>query len=120
MKRVIIADDELYFHTNLTQGLKSRIPELVVETVWNGDELVEKVLKGDYVAIITDYNMGPVRLNGLDASKAIRDAGVTTPIFLYSTNNFRLEDVSSSGITQVFDKSDNKSLFDSVVELFDN
>ena len=119
MKPIILADDEYYFHTNLVRTLQERIPGVTVDAVWDGNELVEKVQQQDYGVIITDYNMGIRSPNGLEASESIRKAGIQTPIYLHSTNNFDSVDVSSSGVTKVFSKDNNsKDLVDAVAELY--
>ncbi|MEK6875156.1 MAG: response regulator [Nanoarchaeota archaeon] len=109
----------MLFPHKLSSNSQGENPGVEVEAVWDGNKLVEKVQQQDYGVIITDYNMGIRSPNGLEASKSIRKAGVQTPIYLHSTNNFDSVDVRSSGVTKVFSKDNNsKDLVDAVAELY--
>ena len=119
MKPIIFADDEYYFHTKLTQGFKDRLPEVPIEATWDGKELVEKVLAGDYGVIVTDFNMGNFGPNGIEAAQTIRNKGIKTPIFMYSTREMPLEVLSGNPLDRAFQKEyDFEKLLEQVVRLY--
>ncbi|MFW6233318.1 MAG: response regulator, partial [Nanoarchaeota archaeon] len=89
-----------------------------VETVLSGENLVDKVINSDnqYQAIITDYNMGGC--TGLEASQEIRNAGIKTPIYLFTGSNIDTEEARKKGVTKVFNKMDYECLVNTVIESY--
>ena len=115
MKPIIFADDEHYFHVKISEGIRSRLPNVSLELVWSGEELVEKVLSGEYGVIVTDYQMGRFKQNGIEAAQLIRDKEIKTPIFIYSTHEMPSEVLSGKPIDRAFQKeSDFERLLDEV------
>jgi two-component system invasion response regulator UvrY len=82
MIRIIIADD----HTIVREGLKQIITESAEMTVAgeasDGQELVEKVKKGDFDAVLLDISM-PGR-NGIDILKQIKAENPRLPVLMLS------------------------------------
>ena len=82
MIRVLIADD----HSIVRKGLKQIVSEssdiVVTGEAGNGNEALEKALKGDFDVAILDITMPG--LNGLDALKQIRSQRPNLPILILS------------------------------------
>ena len=120
---IIVADDDVRHLSNLLDALanKFRIEENKISFRMRGDDLVDAVLKGNYGVIITDDWMQDPEHTGRKSAKKIRDAGITTPIFLYSSNVFKSEeDWKPYGVTQVFRKGreDLEKLLTAVEEVY--
>src|SRR3712207_2944881 len=80
MKRVVIADDVVYFRTLLRYALESRFE--VVGEAGDGREAVETVKRELPDAIVLDLSM-PV-MDGLQAIPQIREASPATKILVLS------------------------------------
>lgn len=70
-KKILLIDDELKL-LKLVSGLLSKL-NYVVETAENGNEGLEKVLRGHYDLIICDINMP--YMNGIQVIKEAREMG---------------------------------------------
>ena len=98
MKKVIIADDRDNWREEYARVIKGTIDsDLEIDEVATGEELVERVLSGNYDLILTDYDMPPGILNGVEAVGKIRGAGVETPIYVISANNIESEVLAFEG-----------------------
>ena len=82
MIKVFIADD----HAIVREGLKQIVSEaadmLVADEAGNGNEVLEKTLKGDFDVVILDITMPGI--NGLDALKQIKCHRPELPILVLS------------------------------------
>jgi len=82
MIKVLIADD----HAIVREGLKQIVSEpsdmVVADEAANGNEVLEKTLKGDYDVVILDITMPGI--NGLDALKQIKNQRPELPILVLS------------------------------------
>ena len=97
MKKVIIADDRESWRETYKDIVEDTGLDVEVDEVATGEELVEKVLAGNYDLVITDYDMPPGVLNGVEALGKIRAAGVETPIYVISANNIESEVLAVDG-----------------------
>lgn len=101
-KKLLIVDDN-----KINQLVTQKVLEqynMEHDTVNNGQEAVDIVQKNQYDYILMDINM-PV-MNGIDATIAIRDLGITTPVIaLTAADDLNLEqDVFSHGIDAILVK----------------
>ena len=101
-KRVIVADDEVNIRDFLCILVESCVPDAKIDSVADGDSLVQKVMEGDYDLILTDYEMGP-GMNGVDAIKAIRAINTKVPIYMISSSS-KLEEALNAGATGYLEK----------------
>jgi len=118
MKPIIYAEDDSDRQKSLKLALEGRIPGVCVETVWDGDALVEKVLKNDYGLIITDQNMGSRHKTGLDAAKVIRESGRQTPIYLFTDAVLAENVITASGITRFFDRLHRNEILEAAARVY--
>lgn len=82
-KKVIIADDHQSWREMYVQAVKSAFPEVNIDEVESGTDLVERVLQGNYSAVISDNDMEN-KGAGLAALKRIRESGNNVPFYLIS------------------------------------
>ncbi|MBI2135981.1 response regulator [Candidatus Woesearchaeota archaeon] len=107
-KKVIIADDALHFRELYATIIPQAFPDVEVETVETAEDLVSCVLNGDYSLIVTDNNTQS-RINGAEAIKQIREAGITTPIYMISAGSAAVQrEALRLGATEFY----GKALFD--------
>lgn len=81
--RILLADDEDLVIEFLKRSLK--IDGHTVDFTFNGIEAKKKALSHDYDVIILDIIMPG--LDGLEVCLAVRDAGITTPILMLTSND---------------------------------
>lgn len=89
--RVLVCDD-----TEINIKIAKKILEkklIEVDIAYNGQEAVEKVLLNEYQAILMDIRM-PI-LDGLEATKKIREFNKKIPIIAFSANAYS-EDINKS------------------------
>lgn len=80
--KALIVDDSLVMRRVLA-GALSRLDILEVDQAGDGEEAVSAVDKATYDVILMDWNMP--KMLGIDAVRAIRAKGVTTPIIMVTT-----------------------------------
>ncbi|GMW00574.1 MAG: response regulator [Candidatus Hydrogenedentota bacterium] len=80
--RALVVDDSAVMRKVLI-GALSRAGISEVDQAGNGREAVDAVGKGAYDIILMDWNMP--EMPGIDAVKAIRTSGVSTPIVMVTT-----------------------------------
>ncbi|MBN2454382.1 response regulator transcription factor [Candidatus Woesearchaeota archaeon] len=100
MERVIIADDHEIVRNALVRLINDRYTE-EVETVDDGEPLVEKVREGNYSVVITDERMK--EMSGLDAIFEIRKFNTEVPIIMVSNSDIAGV-AMSSGATEYLEK----------------
>ena len=101
-KRVIVADDEVNIRDFLYILVESCVPDAKIDSVADGESLVQKVMESDYDLIFTDHDMGQ-GMNGVDAIKAIRATNTKVPIYMISGSDKR-EDALKAGATGYLEK----------------
>jgi len=84
-KCVLLAEDEP-FNQEIAQTMLEDVG-LTVDLACNGQEAIEKAASGDYALILMDMQM-PI-MDGLQATRAIRALGKTTPVLALTANAFR-------------------------------
>ncbi|MCL2357173.1 MAG: ATP-binding protein [Defluviitaleaceae bacterium] len=111
--RVLVVDD---VETNryVARGLLS-FYELDVETCCNGAEAVEKIREGNVYDIIFMDRMMP-ELNGIEATKILRETGYTNPIVALTANAIKTEEFS--GFDDFVAKPIQSSELDAVLKKF--
>ncbi len=95
-KKILIVDDN-----KINQVVTQKVLEqygIAHNTASNGKEAIEAAKKNGFDAILMDINM-PI-MNGIDASKAIREFNENTPILALTATNYLdgINELSSSGI----------------------
>ena len=83
--KIIIADDHAIVREGLKQILNEASGFTVSEEASNGHELLSKLRKHEYNAIVLDISMP--ELNGLDALKQIRSINSKIPVLVLSMHS---------------------------------
>ncbi len=87
VKKAIVADDRQNWRENYVYAIKKgNFPDLEIDEVESGSDLVARVLQGDYSLVISDNDMEQEDA-GLKALRAIRAAGNNTPFYLCSAGS---------------------------------
>jgi len=115
--KILLAED----HKHLRESLKFFLEDegYVVETVGNGQLLLDKLAVGGYDLVITDQNM-PV-LEGLEALKKIKTTEETKnlPVIVFSSDE-RIQTVVEKSGGIFCDKGDSERLFTTIAKLLEN
>jgi two-component system invasion response regulator UvrY len=85
MFRFLIADDHAVVRKGLKQILQDAFPSALIEEVADAEELLKKVYKEEWDAVISDISM-PGR-SGLDVLQQIRQAHPKLPILILSMHH---------------------------------
>jgi signal transduction histidine kinase/CheY-like chemotaxis protein len=90
-KKILVCDD-----TEINIKIARKILEskkIIVDVAYDGESAVKKVLSNTYDAILMDVRMP--KLDGIEATKKIREFNTTIPIFAYSANAYS-DDIEKS------------------------
>ena len=79
VKNVIVADDHPSWRGMYVDVVKGSFPDVHVDTVETGSDLVRRVLQGDYSLVISDNDMEE-KGAGLKALQTIRQSGNNVPL----------------------------------------
>ncbi len=90
VKRAIVADDSPTWRQIYTSLITSHFPDVNVDQVASGSELVDRVLSEDYCLVISDNDMEG-QGGGLRALKRVREAGNQIPFYVISSGNIRTQ-----------------------------
>jgi two-component system, sensor histidine kinase len=113
MSKIIIADDSLLSRDTMKYLMENMVSENEVETVNNGEMLVDRVRNGDYALIVTDFQMP--NMDGIRATEEIRKFDTTTPICVITSSDVR-DQALGAGAT---DFSPKLKMYDSLKNLVD-
>ena len=106
LKNVIIAEDHLSWRGICVDLVKSSFPDVQVDVVETGSDLVRRVLEGDYSLVISDNDMEEEDA-GLKALQTIRGSGNNVPLYIVSAGS---SDVARNalryGANGFYDKAD--------------
>lgn len=81
MIRVLVADDDEL----LRRVYRRVLLGMDVRCVRDGQEALDALISGfDADVIVSDYDMGPGRIDGLSLCRAVRSMGLATPLVLVS------------------------------------
>src|SRR5215212_1560108 len=80
--RFLIADDHAIVRKGIRQILRDEFPNVIIDEVANGNDLLENVRIQKYDVIILDISM-PGR-NGLEILKQLKSQDNTTPVLILS------------------------------------
>ena len=86
LKNVIIAEDHLSWRGICVDLVKSSFPDVQVDVVETGSDLVRRVLEGDYSLVISDNDMEE-KGAGLKALQTIRGSGNNVPLYMVSSGS---------------------------------
>jgi len=98
--KIIIAEDHVIIREALVQLLGQKY-DVDIDTVGNGDSLVERVRDNEYSVVITDNAM-PKR-SGLSAGIQIRGFNQDVPIIMLSGSDIE-EEALKAGVTHYISK----------------
>jgi len=102
IKNVIVADDDPNWRSTYVDAVKNAFPDVNVDSVESGSDLVERVLQGDYSVVISDNDMEEDGA-GLKALEAIREAGNQVPFYVCSGKSI-CDEALRLGANGFFDK----------------
>jgi two-component system invasion response regulator UvrY len=85
MRRFLIADDHTVVRKGLKQILQDAFPSALIEEVADAEELLKRIYKEDWDAVISDISM-PGR-SGLDVLQQIRQSHPKLPILILSMHH---------------------------------
>ena len=89
-KKIIVADDHPSWREMYVRLVQDAFPNVYVDSVETGSELVKRVLQEDYSVVISDNDMEEHGA-GLKALQAIREAGKQVPFYIYSRRSIANE-----------------------------
>lgn len=78
---VLVVDEEADV-LEITETFLGRQDGLSVSTEMDPERAVERVLDGEFEAVVSDFSMP--KLDGLELCRRIRDGGVDVPFFLFT------------------------------------
>ena len=81
VKSVIVADDHPSWREMNVRKVQEAFPDVRVDSVETGSELVKRVLEGNYSVVISDNNMEEEGA-GLKALQTIRQSGNNIPLYI--------------------------------------
>lgn len=91
---VIVADDHQTWRETQAGEIQDTFPDVRVDVVETREELVDRVLSGDYSVVVSDNDMENPN-DGLEALRTIRKAGNNVPFYLWSARNIGDEALGS-------------------------
>ena|SRR3989338_7582946 len=83
VKKVIVADDHPSWREIYVGTVKNAFPDVHVDVVETGRDLVERVVSGDYSLAISDNDMEEEGA-GIKALRTLREAGNNIPLYIVS------------------------------------
>jgi len=111
---IIVADDHQTWRETQVGEIQDAFPDVRVDMVETREELVGRVLSGDYSVVVSDNDMENPN-DGLEALRAIRSAGNNVPFYLWSARNIGDEAISS-GANGFYKKDQFATEFEMMVE----
>jgi len=104
-KRILVVDDHQFVRTKLKQALEAESSYIVYEAS-DGIQAIETADAVEPDLVVIDFSMP--RMNGLEASKAIKKKWPELPIVLFTTHQNVLgkADAMNAGISVTISKSD--------------
>lgn len=104
-KRILVVDDHQFVRTKLKQALEAENSYIVYEAS-DGIQAIETADAVEPDLVVIDFSMP--RMNGLEASKAIKKKWPELPIVLFTTHQNVLgkADAMNAGISVTISKSD--------------
>ena len=111
---VIVADDHQTWRETQAEEIQDAFPDVRVDKVGTREELVNRVLSGDYSVVVSDNDMEKPS-DGLEALKAIREAGNDVPFYLWSAKNIG-DEALSSGANGFYKKDQFDTEFERMIE----
>jgi len=84
-KRILIVDDSKVVHALMTQFITSRYPQIECVSVYNGEEAINFLQKGEDVALVLLDIMMPV-MDGIEFLKQVKEGKInlSAPIVVCS------------------------------------
>jgi two-component system invasion response regulator UvrY len=82
--KILFADDHEMIRDIMRRILLEEYPSAIIEEVKDGNELLAKVIGGQWDVVITDISMPG--MNGIEALREIRKYSTTLPVFILSSH----------------------------------
>ena len=106
VKKVIVADDHPSWREIYVNVVRDALPDVHVDEVETGSDLVKRVLQGDYSLVISDNDMEE-KGAGLKALQTIRQSGNNVPLYIVSAGSSDVaRNVLRYGANGFYDKAD--------------
>lgn len=83
VRNVIVADDHRSWRSIFVSMFENSFPDVHVDVVETGRDLVQRVLAGDYSVAISDNDMEE-KGAGLKALRQLRESGNNVPLYIVS------------------------------------
>ncbi len=114
-RKIIWAEDDFLARDVLGRLIRGMLqPDVTLEVVCDGRDLVGKMRSGGYCLALTDGDM--ISMDGPDAIRAIRAFDAKTPIYLLSGNVYSPKEVKGIGANGHIYKSDIKEKLPAVLK----
>ena len=104
-KRILVVDDHQFVRSKLKQALELENSYVVYEA-GDGIQAIEQADSVEPDLVVMDFSMP--RMNGLDASRALKKKRPELPIVLFTTHQNVLgkADAANAGVSATISKSD--------------
>jgi len=113
-KRVIVADDKEEIRSILVRIIMGYRPNIEIDQVSDGEDLVNKIRENGYCVVFTDNSM--LKVNGIEAIRQIRGFNKEIPIYMMSGDFLVEHDALASGangyIAKPFNLNDIKTVLE--------
>lgn len=101
-KYVLIAEDRDNWREMYVKAINRAFPEVQIDEVTSGAELLEKMLQREYTAVVSDNRMND-KIEGIDALRRVRATGNNVPFYLLSGDDIESE-AKAAGVTRFYSK----------------
>jgi len=109
--KILIVDDKMVSGRTLCNLIEAIGYE--ADHVLSGEDAIEEVRKEQHSLVFMDYRMP--KMDGLEATRRIREFNKTIPIYLFSSDNIEEEQLKEVGATGYLPKDAGPSEINSIL-----